>query len=325
MVSIHSFSKDQLLGRHGLSARQVKALLGAEVPEESIETKTRELDKIAEFLRIGDLLHSHNINFIPLKGPILSFRIYGDATVRKYCDFDLLVEPSSVLKARELLAELGYEPVGYTLPENKTGRRIVLSHVHHVLFTHSLHELRVELHWRLFQTPPVRTTILAGLVDANLSEIQFADRSFIVLDDEMELLYMVIHGSIHNWRRLKWLADVHELLQREEIDWPKFLILAQKLRAGRLISLTNFMLSQYFPSCPTIPWKNEKTPFLNSYAIRKVSEPDEPEHETVVMKMNRLRFSVHSYPGLTYKLRRVGSALIFYVYQLLRNSNHSTV
>jgi hypothetical protein len=85
------------------------------------------------------------------------------------------------------------------------------------------------------------------------------------------------------------------------------------------------MLSEYFPSGPAIPWKNGKAPFLNSYAIRKVSEPDEPEHETVKMKMSRLRFSLHSYPGLAYKLRRIGTAIIFYVYQLRRKGKHSIV
>jgi len=316
MASVYSFSRDQLLGRHGLSARQVNALFETEGLVESRENKARELNKIAEFLRIGDLLQSHKINFIPLKGPILSYRIYGDATVRKYCDLDVLVEPVFVLKAKELLSGIGYEPVGYTLPENKTGQRIVLSHVHHILFTHNLHELRVELHWRLFQTPPVGISKLSGLVDRNLSEILFADRSFRVFNNELELLYLLLHGSIHNWRRLKWLTDVYELLNKDEIDWAKFNILANELRAGRLISLTNFMLSEYFPSGPSIPWKNEKTPFLNSYAIRKVSEPDEPEHETVEMKMSRLRFSLHSYPGLGYKLRRIGTAVIFYVYHL---------
>jgi len=323
MPPIQSVSRDLLLGRHGLSIRQVNSLFGTEGSGESTEARVGDLAKVAEFVRIGDLLHSHEIDFIPLKGPVLSYRIYGDATVRKYCDLDLLVEPASVLRAKDLLTGIGYEPVRYTLPESKMGQKIVLSHVHHILFTHRLLDLRVELHWRLFQTPPVRFSKLAGLVAGNLSEIGFSGRSFRVLNNELELLYLVMHGSIHNWRRLKWLLDVHEFLKVYEIDWVRFNALAVELKAGRMIALTNYVLSEYFPSGPTIPWEAESTAFLQSYALRKIMEADEPGRESLKEQMSRLRFSLYSFPGLMYKLRRVLSALVFYTYQAFCKKEHA--
>ena len=176
MPPVTGIPPEILRSRHRLSSQQVNALFGRKVIEESLEDKIRSLEKIAEFIRITDVLNSEGIGFIPLKGPVLSYRLYGDAMVREYCDLDLMVGLSSVSKAEDLLIGLGYEPVGYQLPEGRLGQQIVFSHVHHVLFTHKAHDLRIELHWRLFQSPPVRFTKLDSLVAANLSEITFEGR-----------------------------------------------------------------------------------------------------------------------------------------------------
>jgi hypothetical protein len=323
MPQITSYSHVILRGRHGLSFQQINSLFGKKVCEESFEEKKSALENVAEFIKIADALASEGISFVSLKGPILSYRIYGDATFREYCDLDLMVDLSSVRRAKDLLIGLAYEPVGYQFPDRKLGQKIVVSHVHHILFTHKTHNLRVELHWRLFQTPPVRFSKLDELVAKNLSEMTFAGRSLRILSVEMELLYLVMHGGIHSWRRLKWLVDIHEFLKKNKIDWEKFTDMAIDLRASRMISLANYVLAEYFPLGPSIPWENENIPFMKSYAIRQINEVDEPERETMAMKFSRLRFSFHCYPGLMYKFRRVRSAVIFYLYHAFRKVEHS--
>jgi len=322
MPLINSYSQEILRRRHGLSAHQINSLFGEKVYEESLEDKIRSLEKVAEFIRITDVLNSEGIGFIPLKGPVLSYRIYGEATVREYCDLDLMVGLSSVSRTKDLLIGLGYEPVGYQLPERRSGQHIVFSHVHHVLFTHKAHDLRIELHWRLFQSPPVRFSKLNDLVTANLSEITFEGRSFRVLSTELELLYLVMHGGIHSWRRLKWLNDIYEFLHRNKIDWEKFRAMAVELKAARLVSLANFLLSEFFPAGPSFPWDNERIPFMKSHAIIKINGADEPEN--LKMKLSRLRFSFHCYPGWRYKIRRTGSAALFYLYQVFPKGRGTT-
>lgn len=325
MPQITSYSHDILTGRHGLSLRQINSFFGKKVCEENLEGKISALEKVKEFIKITDALILEGISFIPLKGPVLSYRIYGDATVREYCDLDLMVDLSSVRRAKDLLIGLEYEPVSYQFPDRKTGQQIVVSHVHHILFTNKTQYLRVELHWRLFQSPPVRLKKLKDLVAQNLSEITFAGRSLWVLSVELELLYLVMHGGIHYWRRLKWIIDINEFLKTNKIDWKKFKALALDLKASRLISLANFVLSEYFPSGPSIPWENEEIPFMRSYAIRQINEVNESERESMAMKMTRLRFSFNCYPGLMYKIRRVRSAVIFYVYHAFRKIDRAVV
>lgn len=314
MPLITDFSRDVLRRRHGLSLQQTDSLIGKTASKESYHEKISALEKVAEFLRITDALTSEGISFVALKGPVLSHRIYGDATVRDYRDLDLLMDFRSVRRAGELLVGLGYEPSGYQLPGGKIGQQIVFSHVHHILFTHKTRNLRVELHWRLFQSPPVQFSKLDDLVKENLSEITMEGRVLRALSAELELLYLVMHGGIHSWRRLKWLLDISEFLKTTKIDWVKFRAIAVDLKASRLISLANYLLSEYFPYGPSIPWENEKIHFMRSYAIRQINRVDEPEYETVNMKLSRLRFSFQCYPGLRYKFKRVRSAVIFYFY-----------
>lgn len=325
MPQNQSVSKLLLLDKHGLSPFQVNLLFGEEIQEDSLEMKAGYIGKVAEFIKITDLLISRGLKFIPLKGPVLSYRIYGDATVRRYCDLDLLMDLPAVLTARDLLKEIGYEPNGYQLPVNRTGHKIVFNHVHHILLRNSLSGLTVELHWRLFQTPPVPFRRLQGLVEENLTELQFAGRSLDVLSQEFELLYLIMHGSIHYWQRLKWLTDIHEYLKKYQIDWGRFKVIAEDLRAGRLVSLTNHVLSEYFPSGPLIPWKDEHIPFLKSFTVRKINQAGYSDRESMAEKIDRLRFSFHCYPGPRYKLRRIRTAVFFYLFQAFSRNRHLVV
>jgi hypothetical protein len=168
----------------------------------------------------------------------------------------------------------------------------------------------------------VRLTKLDSLIAANLSEITFEGRSFRVLSTELELLYLVMHGGIHSWRRLKWLVDINTFLINFKIDREKFHAMAAELRASRLVSLANYLLSVYFPAGPTIPWNNEKIRFMKSHTNRRINSADEPEN--VKMKLNRLRFSFICYPGWRYKLRRIGSATLFYLYQAVTKRRVTT-
>ncbi len=325
MSGVADFSLKILRERHGLSSFQIKKLTGTKESTERFEDKIDALEKVAEFIRITDALNSESIEFIPLKGPVLSYCLYGDATVREYCDLDLLVGLPFVYGTIDLLTGLGYEPLGYQFPRSQIGQQIVIAHLHHVLFVHKSHNLRVELHWRLFQTPPVKFRKLNKVVVANLSEITFADRSFKVLSRELEFLYLVMHGSLHYWRRLKWLTDINEYLKVYKIDWEEFRAMAFELRASRLISLANYVLPEFYPSGPSIPWKNDRIPFMRAYALKQIYSVEESERETLGMKISRLRFSFHCYPGIMYKIRRLGSVVVFYFYHAFKKREHSAI
>src|SRR5262249_7704573 len=77
-------------------------------------------------------------------------------------------------------------------------------------FVHQTTGLRLELHWRLFLNPHamVEDSIMAASRDVPLTE----SARLRTLGAEDLFAYLCMHGALHWWNRLKWLADVNALL-----------------------------------------------------------------------------------------------------------------
>ena len=313
-------SPEILKDRHGLSPQQINTLFAKDVIKESLEEKAGTFEKVGEFIRITDALKNENIDFIPLKGPVLSFRLYGDATWRRYGDIDLMVEVAKVTGAAKLLTDLGYKPFGHTWPDNDIGQRLIVNHVHHILYWNSERELMVELHWRLFQTPAVSFRKIEELVKQNQSSVTLAGRSFRVLSHELELLYLIMHGSIHFWHRLKWILDVNALLISQNTDWELFNSMVRDLKAIRLVTLSKAILTEYFQDGPTLPCNEDVIPFMKAFSLGKIAEEKECGYESVSSKLQRWRYSFISYPGAKYKMNRIRNWVLFYVYETYRQA-----
>lgn len=65
---------------------------------------------IAELSRILAAFAKSEIKIVPLKGPFLGERLYGDAALRVNYDLDILVSKRDLPEAEELLSELGFTP-----------------------------------------------------------------------------------------------------------------------------------------------------------------------------------------------------------------------
>ena len=63
----------------------------------------------AELFRILEMLRSAGIDTVVVKGPVLSFRAYGDSAIRRYADVDMLVRHAEVARVVEVLTNEGYQ------------------------------------------------------------------------------------------------------------------------------------------------------------------------------------------------------------------------
>ena len=95
-------------------------------------------------------LAGERIDHLFLKGPLLSLRGYGDVDRRATNDIDLLVPSDAIERATAVLAELGYAPIGQSLPGRGIGRRVT----HHSELGRG--GTLVELHWSLARHCGVR-------------------------------------------------------------------------------------------------------------------------------------------------------------------------
>jgi hypothetical protein len=93
--------------------------------------------------RVVAALAAEGIASAPLKGPMLSERLYGDPGRRVSTDIDLLISPSQLSRAVDVVRGLGYRPPSDHLEPD--GLPLL-----HFALVHERNELPpVELHWRV--------------------------------------------------------------------------------------------------------------------------------------------------------------------------------
>lgn len=307
MPSIREIDPALLRTRYRLSSQQINSIFGEACIPEDKDEKIAQLGILKEFLHITGLFREAGINYIPLKGPLLSYRLYGDATFRHYRDLDIMVDDSSVGNILDILTGAGYQASRRQWPEEISKQRRLLKYSNQILYLHPSKRIIFEIHWELMAPRYLNFRKTGRLIKDNLSEIDFAGRSFTLLNNELELLYLVIHGGVHNWFRLKWLADVNQFLRSQEIVWEKFNELSGSLNAGRLVALCNALLSEYFPGGPLIPCESKAPPYLVRFSKMRIEGAAYTTPFTFNTMFQHLRFSLLSYPGTIYKIRVIAN------------------
>src|SRR5262249_14805431 len=64
----------------------------------------------AELMRVTQHFAQERIRTIPYKGPVLAQAAYGDVALRNFNDLDLMIAPADYFRAKDALAEIGYQP-----------------------------------------------------------------------------------------------------------------------------------------------------------------------------------------------------------------------
>jgi hypothetical protein len=183
----------------------------------------------AELFRILDQFASAGIGALPVKGPVLAVRAYGDPAMRSYGDLDLLVRQHEIRRATELMMAAGYDaavPLAAIDAGKIPGQ---------YLFSKRNSNLLVELHndftLRYF---PRRLPL----------ERWFERQTCVILDShevralcvEDELVLICVHGAKHLWERLMWIADVAALVSRQSnLDWERAGTSAKEAGAERML------------------------------------------------------------------------------------------
>ncbi|HTQ58584.1 MAG TPA: nucleotidyltransferase family protein [Candidatus Solibacter sp.] len=182
----------------------------------------------AELFRLFERFSAVGLEALVIKGPVLSVRCYGDAGSRLYGDLDLIVRDRDILRATELMADLGYEarvsraaihakkaPGEYAF--RQPGTRLLVEFHTEKTFRYHPRPLPVE---KLFQRR-VRVKIDSQNIPA--------------LSPEDELILICIHGAKHFWERLTYIADVAAFVSRQVLDWERVKSAAAEVAAQRML------------------------------------------------------------------------------------------
>lgn len=162
----------------------------------------------SEMSYINSLLSENEVRTLFLKGPILATELYGDISLRTSSDIDLLIQLKDLNKVDKLLEQNGYvkdEYIQSILGDWKWRH-------HHFTYIHPMKNMKIEVHWRLNPGPGKEpsfkylwsrkeTSLYTGLPIYYLGHVEL-------------FYFLVTHGARHGWSRLRWLVDIHQLIQK---------------------------------------------------------------------------------------------------------------
>jgi hypothetical protein len=183
----------------------------------------------AELFRILDQVASAGIDAVPVKGPVLAVRAYGDPAMRSYGDLDLLVRQRDIRRATELMMAAGYDaavPLAAIDAGKIPGQ---------YLFIKPGSNLLVELHNDFTLRYFPRRLPLEKLFERQ-TRVKLDSREVPALSVEDELVLICVHGAKHLWERLMWIADVAALVSRQaNLDWERAAASAKEAGAERML------------------------------------------------------------------------------------------
>jgi hypothetical protein len=187
-----------------------------------------------ELLTILKLFESNGIEVAPFKGPTLAILVYGNLGFREFSDLDILVRPDNVIKAKNLLCSIGYQP-----EIQLAGARLehFIQSQHELLFRREADGNMVELHWKI-DSKYFSFSLNVQDVWMRLKPVTIAGTTVMTLAREDLLLYLCAHGAKHLWERLEWICGVAELVREAgRLDWTVLLKRATKLKGERTLFL----------------------------------------------------------------------------------------
>jgi hypothetical protein len=128
---------------------------------------------------------------IPLKGPSLAERLYGNAALRTRYDLDFLVCESDLARAEHILKDLGFVPYGDADDYHRRWlRKAIIVELHHQVENPHAFAVGLEAVWSR----------------SHLSDFQGV--SIRLFNSADELLYLCLHAVRHRFERLNLILDL---------------------------------------------------------------------------------------------------------------------
>lgn len=194
-----------------------------------------------ELGRVLGLLENEGIPVIPLKGPYLALKLYGDLALRWSSDLDIMVRKVDTERAKEVLLANGYES---SLELTEKQKRIYLRTAQDYNLLSKTVGIILELHWYLvpnyFSLPVNYEDLWKG---ARRQKIHGATALSFALEDELFIL--CLEACKDSFRRVSRLCDIAAMITRarEEIDWPSLIQRAKQRGSRRILFLCLSLVS----------------------------------------------------------------------------------
>ncbi len=291
-------NRSYLHNRHRLSHKQIDILVGKESGKSFLDEKLNSLTLVSEFLSVVKMFNSKSIFFISLKGPLLSQRIYSDSTIRTSHDIDIFIKKEDFNTVYELMIANEY----------KLCRNDVWPSASHIAFCKEGSKFTVDIRWQLFDCMHISHKKLSHIIDENIMELSFNGERVICFSAELDLIYIMIHGSRHGWCCLKWIVDIKDY-PTDILDIEKFTELLSVMKMKRVLTQTNFIMYRFFNTKLPFTGSRRVNSYLLSYPISCINS-DVPERYTINEVLKKFLYNFLLFPGVAYKVRLITSLIL---------------
>lgn len=290
---VHDVSRHRVHGQVSnalASARNVPdSVLAALKPRVTL-LKMRSLRQLSELRRLIDILQTAAIPAAEIKGMTVGALAYGTPFVKESADLDILVPIEHAHAALNLLLRNGYRHASYGAALTARQISALIRNCKDVALS-GPHNIQIELHWRLSRGG----SMLRGAGDPQSWQLVEVSPGYAIptLGLPELVTYLAVHGSLHNWGRLKWLADFDAIARhaaREtRQEWREH---ANLLGGGRCLDYAFAMSRQIFGPLPGEGAGDGAVTGLTSHCLRhglrSIAAPYPPLRTTIRQKFENL-------------------------------------
>lgn len=244
----------RVVHRHRIEALVWSGLrqAGAEIPKPVGEALAGRAGRIAldnlrlaaEEARLHAAFTASGLDPVFVKGTTCALLAYGSLAVKTAWDIDLLVARSEVDSASALLVGLGYERIIPDPALSGAKLRRWIAHSREMLWLNRSLGIHVELHFALVDNPHLLARVSMG---SPRQWVQHGDAIRLpTLANEELFAYLCVHGTMHLWARLKWLADVAAFIEAGKLDPLRLYRASLDLGAGRCAAVALILCNRMF-------------------------------------------------------------------------------
>lgn len=183
------------------------------------------LVQTAVLQRLSRLFETHGIEFSVLKGAGFADQVYDEPMLRCSKDIDILIPTHAAEAAIQLLSKNGFILNPYSIREDAhlTQKRQLsdMELFKDLTFFDPKLGVIIELHQRLFMVEP--SSLTADFNSANKFQ------KIPSINDSHYCLYIILHGAVSSWFRLKWVMDVSLLVRKISVPERRALMEVAKI------------------------------------------------------------------------------------------------
>lgn len=258
------------------------------------------MKQAAELVRLTQLFAENDIPFVVFKGIALLKLMGLELHQRHHGDIDvLLADVEDVWKADEALGSIGYERL--TLPKNFTlnarQEQYFKDYEKDVIYYHPQRRIHLELHFKVYLSHQL-LPISSSEFYKNRSEVEINSTKIPVMSQVDHQIYLLVHGAVSRWCRLKWLCDVPlASVNGQAYLTSQFSQRARTLGIERIATLGIGLANEFF-LMPTTPELIKKTELSKKIQLLiRVSKINLSQSVTYSMNLyEKIRFwVVHSF------------------------------